>query len=134
MCLMNYGIEDTEHFLMLCFWFDVQRRDILADISAVLRPSLQINILSNYVLMPFSSYGYKEIPSGVKKNLPEPIANFIHKTDRFDKEEFRNCVFHHIVISPLLLLPWCRFVSYGILEYKFILITICPSLDIDKTW
>ena len=46
MCPTNDGIEDTEHFLLLCPSFDIQRRDLLAGVS-VLRPLVQINSLSN---------------------------------------------------------------------------------------
>ena len=38
MCPTNDGIEDTEHFLLLCPTFDVPRRDLLAGVSALLRP------------------------------------------------------------------------------------------------
>ena len=38
MCPSNDGIEDTEHFLLLCPSFDLQRRDLLAGVLAILRP------------------------------------------------------------------------------------------------
>ena len=38
MCPTNDGVEDTEHFLLLCPSFDIQRQDLLASISVVLRP------------------------------------------------------------------------------------------------
>ena len=38
MCRSNDGIEDTEHFLLLCPSFDLQRRDLLAGVLAILRP------------------------------------------------------------------------------------------------
>ena len=37
MCPTNDGIEDTEHFLLLCPSFDVQRRHLLAGVSVLLR-------------------------------------------------------------------------------------------------
>ncbi len=36
MCPTNDGIEDTEHFLLLCPSFDIQRRDLLAGVSELL--------------------------------------------------------------------------------------------------
>ena len=33
MCPTNDGIEDKEHFLLLCPLFEVQRRDLLAGVS-----------------------------------------------------------------------------------------------------
>ena len=45
MCPTNDGIEDTEHFLLLCPSFDIQRRDLLAGVSVALRPFVEINSL-----------------------------------------------------------------------------------------
>ena len=50
MCPTSDGIEDTEHFLLLCPSFDVQRQDLLAGIAELLRPVLQIPDLSNDAL------------------------------------------------------------------------------------
>ena len=38
MCPTSDGIEDTEHFLLLCPSFDLQRRDLLTGIVELLRP------------------------------------------------------------------------------------------------
>ena len=38
MCPSSDGIEDAEHFLLLCPSFDAQRRDLLAGFYDVLRP------------------------------------------------------------------------------------------------
>ena len=35
MCISNDGIEDTEHFLLLCPSFDIKRRDLLAGVLAL---------------------------------------------------------------------------------------------------
>ena len=43
MCPTNDGIEDTEHFLLLCPSFDIQRQDLLAGVSELLRPFVQID-------------------------------------------------------------------------------------------
>ena len=51
MCPTSYGVEDTEHFLLLCPSFVVQRQDLLAEIVELLRPFLQITDLSNDVLV-----------------------------------------------------------------------------------
>ena len=37
MRISNDGIEDTEHFLLLCPSFDIQRRDLLAGVLALVR-------------------------------------------------------------------------------------------------
>ena len=82
MCPTNDGIEDTEHFLLLCPSFHIQRRDLLAGVSELLRPFVQINILPNNVLVQYLLYGNKELPDDVNKLLLELTLNFIHKTGR----------------------------------------------------
>ena len=76
----NDGIEDTEHFLLLCPSFDIQRRD-LAGVSELLRPFVQINTLPNNVLVQYLLYGTK-VPDDVNRNLLELTLIFIHKTGR----------------------------------------------------
>ena len=84
MCPTNDGIEDTEHFLLLCPSFDVQRRDLLAEVSQLVRPFVQINSLSNVVLIKLLLYGDKDLSDNMNKNILELTLNFIHKTGRFD--------------------------------------------------
>ena len=50
MCPTNDVIEDTEHFLLLCPSFDVQRQNLLAEIAELLRPFVQITNFSNDAL------------------------------------------------------------------------------------
>ena len=69
MCPTNDGIEDTEHFLLLCP--DIQRRDLLAGVSELLRP---------FVLVQYLLYGNKELSDDVNKNMLKLTLNFIHKT------------------------------------------------------
>ena len=49
MCPTNDGVEDAEHFLLLCPSFAVQRQNILAEILPLFRPLGYAN-LSNEVL------------------------------------------------------------------------------------
>ena len=55
----------------------------LAGISVVLRPFIQINVLSNNDLMQLLLYGVKGLPSDVKKHVMELTLNFIHKIGWF---------------------------------------------------
>ena len=57
MCPTSDGIEDTEHFLLLCPSFDLQRRDLLTGIVELLRPFVEITNLSNDALMQLLLYG-----------------------------------------------------------------------------
>ena len=82
MCPTNDGIEDTEHFLLLCLSFDIQRQGLLAGVSELLRPYVQIDTLPNNVLVQYLLYGNKELSSDVNKIIVEHTLNFIHKTGR----------------------------------------------------
>ena len=79
----NDGIEDTEHFLLLWPSFDAQRRDLLAEISQLLQPFVQINNLSNIVLIKLLLYGDKDFSDSINKSILQLTINFIHKTGRF---------------------------------------------------
>ena len=83
LCPTNDGIEDTEHFLLLCPSFDVQRRDLLAEISQLLQPFVQINNLSNTVLIKLLLYGDKDFSDSINKGILQLTINFIHNTGRF---------------------------------------------------
>ena len=80
---LNDGIEDTEHFLLLCPSFDIQRRDLLAEISQLLQPFVQINNLSNIVLIKLLLYSDKDFSDSINKSILQLTINFIHKTGRF---------------------------------------------------
>ena len=84
MCPTNDGIEDTEHFLLLCPSFDIQRRDLLAGVSELLRPYVRINSLPNNALVQILLYGDKDLPTDINKNVLKSTLNFIHQTGRFN--------------------------------------------------
>ena len=83
LCPTNDGIENTEHFLSLCPSFDVQQRDLLAEISQLLQPFVQISNLSNTVLIKLLLYGDKDFSDNINKSILQLKINFIHKTGRF---------------------------------------------------
>ena len=83
MCPTNDGIEDTEHFLLLCPSFEVPRRDLLAGVFALLRPYGFITN-SNKVLMQILLYGDKDLPNDLNKGILLLTLSFIHKTGRLD--------------------------------------------------
>ena len=90
MCPLNDGIEDTEHFLLLCPSFDLQRQDLLAGVLAILRPFGQDN-LSNKVLTQYLLYGNKDLPIDLNRKILELTLAFIHNTGRFDRGHFNLC-------------------------------------------
>ena len=84
MCPTNDGIEDTDHFLLHCPSFNIQRRDLLAGVSVVLQPLDQIKTLSNNVLVQLLLYGDRNLSSDVNKHVLELTLSLIHQTGRFD--------------------------------------------------
>ena len=79
MCPTNDGIEDTEHFLLLCPSFDIQRQDLLAGISELLQPFVQIDTLLNNVLVQYLLYGNKELSNDINRNILERTLKELDK-------------------------------------------------------
>ena len=84
MCPTNDGIEDTEHFLLFCPSFDVQRRHLLAGVSVLLQQFVEINSLPNDVLVQILLYGDENLSNEINKSILELTLVFIHNTGRFD--------------------------------------------------
>ena len=82
MCPTNEGNEDTEHFLLLCPSFDIQRQDLLPGVSELLRPFVQIETLPNNVLVQYLLYGNEELPNDINRTILEHTLNIIHATGR----------------------------------------------------
>ena len=59
MCPSNDGVENEEHFLLLCSSFDAQRRGLLDRALPVIRP-LGFTNLSNKLLTHILLYGFKD--------------------------------------------------------------------------
>ena len=84
MCPTSDGIEDTEHFLLLCPSFDVQRQVLLAGIVESLRPVVQIADLSNDALIQLLLYGDHDLSNDLNRSILELTLRFIHETGWFD--------------------------------------------------
>ena len=71
MCPTSDGIEDTEHFLLLCPTFDAQRRDLFAGIVELIRPFRQITDLSNDSLtqLLFLLYGDQDLSTELNRKI-----------------------------------------------------------------
>ena len=78
------GIEDTEHFFLLCPSFDVQRQDLLAVIVELLRPFVSITDFSNDALTQLLLYGNQELSYDLNKNILKLTLRFIHESGRLD--------------------------------------------------
>ena len=84
MCPTSDGIENTEHFLLFCPSFDIQRQDLLAGMVELLRPFVQITNLSNDALTQLLLYGDQDLSYDLDKNILELTFRFISETGRFD--------------------------------------------------
>ena len=84
MCQTSDGVEDKEHFLLLCPSFDVQRQDLLAENAELLRPFLQITDLSNDVLVKLLLYGDQDLSYDLNRKILKLSLRYIHETGRFD--------------------------------------------------
>ena len=83
MCPTNNGIEDTEPFLLLCPPFEAPRRDLLAGVSALLRPLGYTN-LSNEFLMQTLLYGDEHFTDDFNRDILLLILCFINQNGRFN--------------------------------------------------
>ena len=72
-----------QHFLFLCPIFDVQQRDLLAGVLALVRP-FGLSSPLREVLTKLVMYGNKDFPDEINGNIIELTLHFIHETDRFD--------------------------------------------------
>ena len=82
MCPANDGVEDTEHYLLLCKSYEEPRRELLNGLNAIL-PPCDISNLSNELLIELILYGNERLPFDVNKRLIEATHKFIYTTKRF---------------------------------------------------
>ena len=82
MCPANDGVEDTEHYLLLCQSCEEPRREPLNVINATLPPSGISNLL-NELLVELILYDNERLPRDVNKRLIEATLKFIHATKHF---------------------------------------------------
>ena len=101
MCPTNDGIEDTEHFFLLCPCFDVHRRDLLVGIFALLRPLGYVD-LANESLLQLLLYGNKDLPDSVDRHILELTLNFIHENGRFDGSLMPHPSISHPIVALFL--------------------------------
>ena len=83
MCPSNDGIENEEHFLLLCPSFDTQRRNLLDRTLPLIRP-LGITNPSNELLSHILLYGWKDLSADLNKEILQGTICFIRESGRFD--------------------------------------------------
>ena len=82
-CPTNDGIEDAEHFLLLCPSFLMHRRDLLTNVLSLVRPFGCIS-LSNKDLTQLLLFGCKDLTNELNRKIIELTLRYIHNTGRFD--------------------------------------------------
>ena len=78
----NDGVEDTEHFLLLCHSYSEPRSDLLNSVNAILLPH-GFSSLSNEDLLKFTLYGDERLTIDTNKKLLQATLEFIHALERF---------------------------------------------------
>ena len=97
MCPVNDGIEDTEHFVLLCDSFKEQRCNLLIDVSVVLQ-NIGRSVWSNSFLQ-LLLYG-ESLSYEVNRSILTLTITYHLKTERLD---YRFLILpHEIVIFPLI--------------------------------
>ena len=82
MCLINDGIEDTEHFLLQCHTYEDQRRDLLGTVNEVFELHNIVN-LPNRTLVQIILYGDKSFTYDQNRQILESTLKFIYLSERF---------------------------------------------------
>ena len=85
MCLANDGIENTEHFLLLCHSFDNKRRSLPAGVNEIFKAVGNIVGL-NESLLQILLYGDKNLSDDANKQILDLTIKYILETKRFDVE------------------------------------------------
>ena len=68
LCTTNYGVEDTEHYFLLCHTYAANRLDLLNSVNAILLPHGLIN-LSNEELLKIILYGHEQLTFDSKAEI-----------------------------------------------------------------
>ena len=84
MCPANDGIEDTEHFLLLCHSFNNNRRSLLAGVNEVFKAVGNI-VDPNDNLLHILLYGDKNLSENANKQILDLTIQYILETKRFDQ-------------------------------------------------
>ena len=82
MCQVNDGIEDTEHFLLLCNSFQQQRHTLLAGVNDVLA-ACEYSVSSNSDILELLLYGSKRLSLEANNQILRLTIKYIFETERF---------------------------------------------------
>ena len=83
LCAINDGVEDTEHYFLLCHAYDVFRNDLLNSVNAILLPS-GIKCPSNEELLKVILYGHEQLSFDSNAKILRAALEYIHISKRFE--------------------------------------------------
>ena len=83
MCLINDGVEDTEHYLLLYRRYDEQRKGLLDTVSILLQP-LGFPNLPSQALLKILLYGDDRLPLLSNSRILEAAQSYIYATKCFE--------------------------------------------------
>ena len=82
LCPINDGVEDTEHFLLHCHSYQLQRNSLLSRVQSVLL-SCDLSDLSNVELVSILLYGDERLNFESNKKIIKATLDFIESAKRF---------------------------------------------------
>ena len=85
LCPSNDGIEDTEHYQLLCRSYVGVRYDLLASVASIFQLYSLSSPSSNQELVKVTLYRDERLPNDLNKKLFEATLNYIHATKCFKK-------------------------------------------------
>ena len=83
LCPINDGVEDTEHYFLLCHTYDANRRDLLNRVNAILLPHGLINP-SNEELLKIILYGHEQLSFDSNAKILTATLEYIKASKRFE--------------------------------------------------
>ena len=83
LCSINDGIEDAEHYFLLCHTYGAHRRDPLNSVNAMLFPHGLIS-LSNEVLLQVILYGHEQLIFDSNAKILQATLEYIHASKCFE--------------------------------------------------
>ena len=83
MCEYNAEIEDTEHFLLRCLFYSIQRFELFNNISKIDLSLTQLDTKEQDIIL---LYGYRpNKANALNQDIITFEINFLKKSGRFDK-------------------------------------------------
>ena len=83
LCPINDGVEDREHYFLLCHMYDDIRRDLLNGVNAMLLPYGMGN-LSNDELVNILLYGHESLSFQTNAKILSATLEYIQVSLRFE--------------------------------------------------